>query len=186
MHDVYCIFRRERTTTTAFADDTDFLDLDDHLTPPSELYAGSGGKPPLTFHMDTKSHKKKSVTFKQEIVWVARPPVGCVLYIHIMYINAHTFLFLRRHTLFFIMFFCVFWVYFCVYLCRSSTGLHQSLLVTESVQDTGTEWLEYVDPNEPRYCLCNQVSVITFKSSGSMHWCNNYVTIFVCIPLYTM
>jgi hypothetical protein len=108
MHDVYCIFRRERTTTTAFADDTDFLDLDDHLTPPSELYAGSGGKPPLTFHMDTKSHKKKS-----------------------------------------------------------STGLHQSLLVTESVQDTGTEWLEYVDPNEPRYCLCNQVSY------GEMVGCDN-------------
>ena len=56
-----CAFRRERTTTTAFADDTDFLDLEDHLTPPSELYAGSGGKPPLSFHMDTKSHKKKSV-----------------------------------------------------------------------------------------------------------------------------
>lgn len=55
-----CACRRERTTT-AFADDTDFLDLDDRLTPPSELYAGSGGKPPLTFQMETKSHKKKSV-----------------------------------------------------------------------------------------------------------------------------
>ena len=42
-------------------------------------------------------------------------------------------------------------------ISRSSSGLQQSLLVTESVQDTGTEWLEYVDPNEPRYCLCNQV-----------------------------
>ena len=46
------------------------------------------------------------------------------------------------------------------FLSRStcSSGLQQSLLVTETVQDTGTDWLEYVDPNEPRYCLCNQVS----------------------------
>ena len=44
-------------------------------------------------------------------------------------------------------------------LCfRSSAALQQPLLVTETVQDTGTEWLEYIDPNEPRYCLCNQVS----------------------------
>ena len=51
------MYRRERTT--AFGDDTDFLDLEDHLPPPSELYAGTGGKPPLTFQMETKSHKKK-------------------------------------------------------------------------------------------------------------------------------
>ena len=99
--------RRDRTTT-AFADETDFLDLGDHLTPPSELYAGSSGKPPLTFHMDTKMHKKKS-----------------------------------------------------------SSGLPQSLIVTESVPDTGNEWIEYVDPNEPRYCLCNQVSY------GEMVGCDN-------------
>ena len=56
-------------------------------------------------------------------------------------------------------------VFFCmcmgVGLCRSGSGLQQSLLVTESVGDTSTEWLEYVDPNEPRYCLCNQVSTTT-------------------------
>ena len=41
--------------------------------------------------------------------------------------------------------------------CRNT--LQQSLLGSESVQDSGAEWLEYVDPNEPRYCLCNQVWV---------------------------
>lgn len=53
------VHRRERAA--AFADDTDFLDLEEHLTPPSELYAGTGGKPPLAFQMDTKSQKKKLV-----------------------------------------------------------------------------------------------------------------------------
>ena len=57
---VFPVHRRDRTA--AFADDTDFLDLEDHLTPPSELYAGTGGKPPLAFQMDTKSQKKKLVT----------------------------------------------------------------------------------------------------------------------------
>ena len=59
-------------------------------------------------------------------------------------------------------------VYLCVYLCRSSAGIQQSLLVTESVQDTGTEWLEYVDPNEPRYCLCNQVGAT--PSENNQAW----------------
>jgi hypothetical protein len=81
--------------TTAFADEVDFLDFDDHLTPPSELYTGSGGKPLLPFHLETKAHRKKN-------------------------------------------------------------ALQQSLLVSDSVQESA-EWLEYVDPNEPRYCLCNQV-----------------------------
>ena len=64
-------------------------------------------------------------------------------------------------------------VYLCVCLCRSSAGIQQSLLVTESVQDTGTEWLEYVDPNEPRYCLCNQVGATISLS------CNCYGEIFI-------
>ena len=45
--------------TPAFADDVDFLDFDDRLTPPSELYTGSGGKPLLPFHLETKTHRKK-------------------------------------------------------------------------------------------------------------------------------
>ena len=47
--------RREKI----FADEVEFLDFDDHLTPPSELYAGTGGKPLLPFHLDTKTHRKK-------------------------------------------------------------------------------------------------------------------------------
>jgi inhibitor of growth protein 3 len=98
-------FSKREKVTTAFADEVDFLDFDDHLTPPSELYTGSGGKPLLPFHLETKAHRKKN-------------------------------------------------------------ALQQSLLVSDSVQESA-EWLEYVDPNEPRYCLCNQVSY------GEMVGCDN-------------
>ncbi len=40
-------------------EDTDVLDLEEHFTP-SSLYAGTGGKPPLSFSMaDTKPTKKR-------------------------------------------------------------------------------------------------------------------------------
>lgn len=38
--------------------DTDILDLDDQFTP-SSLYAGTGGKPPLTFSMSDPKPRKR-------------------------------------------------------------------------------------------------------------------------------
>lgn len=149
--------RRDRTTT-AFADETDFLDFDGQLTPPSELYAGSGGKPPLSFHMDAKSHKKKWV--KMTCWWqiiintvydyvVMRPlPLN-----QLCGNRAQTYIANVQNAYLLLMMLIFCWPLF----SRSNSGLQQPLLVSESVQDTSTEWLEYVDPNEPRYCLCNQV-----------------------------
>lgn len=37
-----------------------------------------------------------------------------------------------------------------------SSVVQPSLVVTETLQEA-TDWMGYVDPNEPRYCLCNQV-----------------------------
>lgn len=56
-------FSRERTSAFNLSEpETDFLsELDDQLTSPSSFYAGTGGKPPLTFSTipDTKSHRKR-------------------------------------------------------------------------------------------------------------------------------
>lgn len=41
--------------------DSDILDLDDQFTP-SALYAGTGGKPPMSFNLaDNKSSRKRCV-----------------------------------------------------------------------------------------------------------------------------
>ena len=40
-----------------------------------------------------------------------------------------------------------------------SSAVQQLAPVLETVTET-TDWIGYVDPNEPRYCLCNQVRVI--------------------------
>ena len=42
-------------------------------------------------------------------------------------------------------------------LASRSSVVQPSIVVTETLQET-TDWMGYVDPNEPRYCLCNQVS----------------------------
>ena len=56
-------FRRERLSALNISseNENDFLtDLEDHLTSPSSLYTGTGGKPPLTFvPADTKLNKKR-------------------------------------------------------------------------------------------------------------------------------
>ena len=102
--------RRERKPTISLAfsteHDHDLFDFgDDPLTdtPTSDLYAGTGGKPSLTFLGDTRANRRKLNTAA-------------------------------------------------------------SLLVDPPVQD---EYVNYVDPNEPRYCLCNQVSY------GEMICCDN-------------
>lgn len=98
--------RRERASTLNISaePEADFLDLEEHLISPSSIYAGTGGKPPLAFAMDTKSHRKRSTVMP--------------------------------------------------------------LVITETIQEP-TDWMGYVDPNEPRYCLCNQVSY------GEMVGCDN-------------
>ena len=57
------LFRRERASTLNISaePEADFLDLEEHLISPSSIYAGTGGKPPLAFAMDTKSHRKRCV-----------------------------------------------------------------------------------------------------------------------------
>lgn len=102
--------RRERkpTISLAFATepDHDLFDFgDDPLTSsdPSDLYAGSSGKPSLSFLTsgETRSNRRK---------------------------------------------------------------LNTTSLLVDTVQD---DFVNYVDPNEPRYCLCNQVSY------GEMICCDN-------------
>jgi len=57
----YCfIHRRERSSALNFMDlESDFLDLEDQLTSPSSFYTGTGGKPPLSFSLETKSNRKR-------------------------------------------------------------------------------------------------------------------------------
>ena len=48
------------------------------------------------------------------------------------------------------------------------------LVITETIQEP-TDWMGYVDPNEPRYCLCNQVCygniVVSTKYYVHVHEC---------------
>ena len=102
---------------------------------------------------------------------------ACLAYTSNIYVkNVYTYVYTLYHVHISSSWLCLELVYLCVCLCRSSAGIQQSLLVTESVQDTGTEWLEYVDPNEPRYCLCNQVGATI---SHSILSCNCYGEIFI-------
>lgn len=55
--------------------DTDILDLDDQFTP-SALYAGTGGKPPLTFSLsDSKPPRKRYVCRGVRDIYSERPYV---------------------------------------------------------------------------------------------------------------
>ncbi|XP_064405923.1 inhibitor of growth protein 3-like [Halichondria panicea] len=103
--------RREHRTSASFSLhtdlDSDILDLDDQLSPPSSFYAGTGGKPPLSFSLsDPKPPKRGSFS--------------------------------------------------------------QTTSIFSDVDgEPGGDWIGFVDPNEPRYCLCNQVSY------GEMVGCDN-------------
>lgn len=39
--------------------DTDLLDFEEHFSSPSSFYAGTGGKPPLAFSIDSKPSRKR-------------------------------------------------------------------------------------------------------------------------------
>lgn len=73
-------FRREHRASAAFSIppevDSELLDFEDHLSSPASFYAGTGGKPPLSFSLsDPKSQKRyvHSLSFTPEC------PVGVTI-----------------------------------------------------------------------------------------------------------